>query len=315
MMTDSEVPVFVLAARDPLTPRAPWSFLVQASAGGFTGQGVSLLAAWAAFFLTTNISWALHLRSLAGWSSLPNYWGELLTARDLWELVENGGLKVHWTGPAVPLAAGLSCLWFLWAGWRVQTGAVGLPARLGPWAWGFLDAVLLGLLPLLLVELFLITTFNWLGSSGIQGLGWLQWVGGAVVRLACVSAFFLQWWLCRLGRASGAPGWRMGGWQALSAHLRRQALALWLHPVEWSVLVVGGVVVRTGLTFLVLALAWRMGGGTSVRVWTFLGLQVAVVLLNAWQLGWFLRLVAFYGQHDAKVQAEIGALEAATRQP
>ena len=83
-----------------------------------------------------------------------------------------------------------------------------------------------------------------------------------------------------------------------------------MHPVEWTLLVFGGVVVRTGLTFLVLLLAWRWGGGTSLRVWSFLFLQLAVVLVNAWLLGWFLRLVALYGRHDVAVRAVIRQLQA-----
>ena len=89
-------------------PKGPWCFLKAAGRGGFTCWGVQLLGGWLAFSFLGNVLWALHLRSLTGWSSLPNYWGELLTARDLWELVVNGGLRQHWTGPWVPAAAGLA---------------------------------------------------------------------------------------------------------------------------------------------------------------------------------------------------------------
>ena len=308
-MIETAPPPFAADARDPLTPRGPWSFLLEAGPGGFTRPGVELLLAWAAFFLLSNVFWALHLKSLTDWSSLPNYWGELLTARDLWELLENGGLRNHWTGPLVPLAAGLSLLWFLWAGWRLQAATAGRRARLGAWCWGFLDALLVGALPLLLVGSLLVLLFTGLGSTGIQGLSWLDWVGGALVRLACLSAFFLQWWLCRQGRAGLAKGWRMGGWKELGSHLAQRFLELWLHPVQWGVLLLGGVVVRTGLTFLVLLLAWRLGGGTPFRVCLFLVLQVAVVLLNAWLLGWFLRVAALYGRHEAQVRAAIRQLE------
>jgi hypothetical protein len=269
---------------------------------------VTFLVSWACFFLLSNVFWAIHLRSLAGWSSLPNYWGELLTTRDVWELVENGGLKQHWTGPWMPLAALGGLFWFLWAGWRLQAATAGLKARFGAWAWGFLDALLLGALPLLLVSFLVTTAFAKLGTSGINGLSWLDWVGGGLVQLSCLSAFFLQWWLCRLGRACGAPGPRLGSWPALARHLGQSFLAFWLHPVQWTLLVFGGVVARTGLTFVVLVLAWRWGGGTSFRVWCFLLLQLAAVLVNAWLLGWFLRLVALYGRHDAAVRAVIRQL-------
>jgi len=97
-------------------PRGPWSFLVPSLRGGGSAWGLHLLAGWLCFHVLTSTFWALHLKALAGWSGLPNYWGELITARDLWELVENGGLKGHWTGPWAPLAALAAMAWFLWAG-------------------------------------------------------------------------------------------------------------------------------------------------------------------------------------------------------
>jgi hypothetical protein len=309
-MSESERPSFELDSRDPLAPRGPWSFILQAASGGLTRLGLGFLASWACFFLFSNVFWAIHLKGLAGWSSLPNYWGELLTARDIWELVENGGLKHHWTGPLAPLAAGLCFLWFLWAGWRLQTATVGLRARLGAWCWGFLDALLLGALPMLAVGFLVVACFTRLGTTGIEGLSWLDWVGGALVKLACLSAFFLQWWLCRLARAATAPGWRLGSWKALRTHLVQSFLALWMHPVQWTLLVVGGVVARLGLTFLGLFLAWRWGGGTPLKVWGFLLLQLLMVVLNAWLLGWFLRLAALYVRHRMRVGEAIRQLQA-----
>ena len=310
-MTELLPPSFAPDSRDPLAPRGPWSFLLEAAPGGFAGPGLELLAAWAAFFLLSNVFWAIHLKALTAWSSLPNYWGELLTTRDLWELLENGGLRSHWTGPLVPPAAGLCLVWFLWAGWRLQALSAGQRARLGAWCWGFVDALVIGLPPLLLLGWLLLAAFAGLGSTGIQGLSWLDWVGGALVRLACLSAFFLQWWLCRLGRCGGVRGPGMGGWKPLAEHLGHSFLALWLHPVQWGVLVLGGVLARTGLSFLVLLVAWRLGGGTPVRVASFLLLQVLVVLLNAWLIGWFLRVTARYGRHQAEVRTAIRHLESA----
>ena len=309
-MTETERPPFEVDSQDPLAPRGPWFFLRKALPGGWSRLGLAFMASWAAFFLLSNVFWAIHLKSLAGSSSLPNYWGELLTVRDLWELVENGGLKQHWTGPLVPLLALLGLLWFLWAGWRLQAAAAGVRARLGAWAWGFLDALLLGLPPLALVGALLLLVLGRMGSTGIQGLSWLDWVGGALVRLGCLSAFFLQWWLCRVRRADAVKGWRLGSWNALGSHLAHSFLDLWLHPVQWTLLVLGGVVLRTGLTFLVLVLAWRWGGGTLLRVWSFLLLQLATVMVNAWLLGWFMRLAGLYARHAVAVQAVLCQLRA-----
>jgi hypothetical protein len=282
----------------------------EACPGGFSRRGLQLLAAWLAFSLLTNVLWALHLRSLTGWSGLPNYWGELLTARDLWELLENGGLRSHWSGPWVPLAAGLAMLWVLWSGWRLQAAAVGLPARLGAWLWGLVDALAVGAVPLAALAALSLLILGGLGATGIQGLGWLDWVGGGLVRLAFCSALFLQWWLCRLGRAGAGPGWRMGSWSRLGGHLGLSFRRFWLHPGQWLVLVLGGVLLRAGLTLLVLALAWRLGGGSIPRVCGFLALQLAVVLADAWLLGWFLRLAALFLRHDAALRALIAQLRA-----
>jgi hypothetical protein len=261
------------------------------------------VAGWLAFALATGTLWSLHLRGLAGWSALPSYWGEILTRRDLWELAVNGGLDQHPTGPWVPLAAGLALLWFLWAGWRLQAEAAGVPARLGPWFWGLVDALAIGAVPLAVLAGLAAWGLCRLGGTGLQGLGWLDWLGGSVVRLGFFSALFLQWWLCRLDRAAAPPGLRMGSRRRLGAHLGLAFRRFWTHPGQWLALVLGGVALRTGLTLLVLTLAWRMGGGTLPRVWAFLALDLAAVAANAWLLGWFLRLTALFQRHDASCRA------------
>ena len=283
----------------PPAPLGPWSFMAAAVPGGFSRWGWQLLGAWLAFSLLTSSLWAVHLGGLTGWSSLPNYWGELLTARDLWELLENAGLRSHWSGPWVPLAAAAALAWSLWAGWRLQAAIAGQPARLGPWLWGAVDTLVIGALPLTLLAGLLLWALAALGATGIPGLGWLNWVGGALVRLAWGSALFLQWWLCRLGRAGRTGRWSPG---RLRAHLGLSLIRLWRHPLQWFTLVLAGAALRAGLSLLVLALAWRWGGGTILKVGGFLALQLGVVCLNAWLIGWFLRLSALFLDHDARVR-------------
>ena len=77
---DSVPPAQPPAGPADLAPRGPWSFMASACAGGCSRWGLQLTAAWVAFSLLSNVLWALHLSRLTGWSSLPNYWGELLTA-------------------------------------------------------------------------------------------------------------------------------------------------------------------------------------------------------------------------------------------
>lgn len=288
----------------------PWRFVSAALPGGFSGAGLQLLTAWLGFQLMSSTLWAWHLKSLAGWSSLPSYWGEQLSSRDVWEILVNGKLNEHPFGFWTALVAMGFLTWAMWAGWNIQAQAAGVRPRFMPWVLGFLDAVLIGLVPILLVEVSLTWVLEKLGGTGIQGLGWVNLVGGVLVRLTAVSAFLLQWWLCRVNRA-GAPqgGWRLGTWSELGRHLGHSFLRLWMHPVEWGLLMLGGVVVRFGLHFLVLWLAWRWGGGSPMRVWAFLALEALATVVAAWFMGWMLRVVAGFWRHDARLRAEIRQLQ------
>ena len=156
---------------DPLQPRGPWSFWKEALPGGANRWGIQLLLAWITFEVLTSTAWANHLKGLVGHSALANYWGELLTVRDIWELTVNGGLKDHPLGFWTPCFALLALLWIFWAGWQVQAGAVNAPVRARAWCWGCLDALLIAGLPLLLLGLGLTWILGGLASTGIQGLG------------------------------------------------------------------------------------------------------------------------------------------------
>jgi len=306
MEPERKPPPEAVMDEESLSPRGPWAFLVPALPGGFSGPGLQLIMAWLGFQIFSSASWAQHLRGLAGWSSLPTFWGEQLSARDVWELMENGKLMEHPLGFWTPLVALGFMAWALWAGWKVQAQAAEQKATLAPWLLGLLDAALIGLLPILLLEGALIWALEKMGATGIQGLGWANLVGGMIVRMAAVSAFLLQWWLCRNNRAGAAcGGFRMGDWAALRRHLGHSFLRLWLNALQWAILLAGGVVVRFGLHFLVLFMAWRLGGATPFRVWTFLALQALATLAAAWVMGWMLRVAAHFWRHDARVRDEI----------
>lgn len=295
---------------EPAAPRGPWSFLKEALAGGLSGPGLELMAAWALLQVLPATFWAQHLRAKAGWSALPAYWGEQLSARDAWELVVNGGLDQEPTGWLVPLAM-LACLgWALWSGWRLQARAVQVRPSLGAWFWGLLDAGLLAALPLALVVRLLDAALDGLASTGIQGLGWATLVARPWLWMTAGSMFMLQWWLCRIARVGqGGAGGRFGTWMALGRHLADSFLRLWTHPVQWVLLNAGGVLIRFGLAFGALMVAWRWGGGTPGRVWTFLILQAVAAVLVAWIMGWLLRLAALFWRQDARVRSEIRNLE------
>lgn len=290
--------------------RGPLVFLRKALPGGLSASGWELLLAWVCFQAVVSWAWAQHLRGLAGPSSLPAYWGEQLTARDIWEMVVNGGLGQHPLGAMTTVGAALFLGWALWAGWKVQAKSASLRPGLRAWVFGLFDACLLGILPNLLVVKGIHWFLALLGRTGIQGLGWLELVMGPLVALTGLSAFLLQWWLCRINRAGALEqGWRMGSWSALGRHLAHSFLRVWLHPVQWTLLMSGGVILRLGLHALVFLLAWRWGGGTSVRVWAFLVLQLAAAAGAAWSMGWMLRTVAGFWRHDAHLREEIRRLQ------
>ena len=260
------------------------------------------MGGWVMVFLGPAVGWAGHLRRAATWSALPSHWGEQLSARDIWEIWENGGVKYKLVNSPTIHLFGLGLVVVLWCGWRMQAEAVGLKARLGSWLLGALDTVLIGFLPLGLTAYAIDRGLAWMGGLGLDGLGWTALIARPLLWMALLSTLNVQWWLCRLGRAAGLTrGYR--------AHLTDSFFCLWNHPVQWGVLAAGGAALRALLPFLLLLLAWRMGGGTTFRVWLFLLLQLSVTTLNGWLLGWLLRTTAHFWNHDAVVRDVRAALK------
>jgi hypothetical protein len=289
-------------------PLGPWRFWKEALPGGFTSHGLQLILAWVAFDALSGTAWALHLKGLAKWSALPNYWGEMLTARDVWELLRNGGLKEDPLGAWAPMVGFLAMVWVFWAGWRVQTKVVDLPARMGPWICGLAETMIIGI-PVVILGYGVSWVLEGIAGTGIQGLGWLNLVGGTLFKLSCVATVMVQWWLCRIDRAGlKQKNWYLGSPERLLRHLSHSFQRLWSHPMHWAAFILGGVLIRVGLHFLVFLFAWKIGGGSSFRVWIFLILQVGVAALNAWILGWCLRLTALFWREDARVRREVQVL-------
>ncbi len=293
-------------AEEALTPRAPWSFLRAALPGGFTRWGWGLIAGWVLVLLGPTLGWAGHLRHAVRWSALPSHWGEGISARDIWELWENGGLRHRAASSPTVHLLGLGIVIVLWCGWRMQAETAGGKATLRAWLLGALDTLLVGLLPLGLVAWGGIAALRWLGEMGIDGLGWSALIGVPLFAMGAAAALNLQWWFCRLGRAAGlSRGYR--------AHLKDSFLRLWTHPIQWGAVCVGGAAVRSLLPFLVLLLAWRLGGGTTLRVTALLGLQLLATVLNAWLMGWLLRASALFWVHDAAVRTARATLKEESR--
>jgi hypothetical protein len=195
----------------------------------------------------------------------------------------------------------------LWCGWRMQAEAAGQRARLGPWLLGALDTVLIGFVPLGLVAFALDWVLAQAGGSGLDALGWVALFGRPLAWMALVSALNLQWWFCRLGRAAGlSHGYR--------AHLGDSFMRLWSHPVQWGLISLGGAALRSLLPFLMLLLAWRMGGGTTFRVLLFLLLLLLVTAINGWLMGWLLRAAARFWAHAAVVRDARIALKESVRE-
>jgi hypothetical protein len=296
-------------ADEALAPKGPWKFIARAARGGFSFWGVQLILAWAAFQTLTSLSWTEHLGAKLGNSSLANNWGELLTARDLWEIMENGGLRHSPLGFWTTVIGIAAILWALWAGWKVQTEIVGVKASLASWLIAMPVALALGYLPLLALHASLWNTLAFLSGLGIQFLGWVNLFGGALLRMAFASALLLQWWLCRIDLAHQTPR----NTQEWLAHLKDSALRLWTSPVQWGNIVIFGVAARVGLAYGVLFIAWEWGGQTLDLLWAFALLQAAAAAINAWIIGWTLRLTALYWKHDVEVRSEIRSLETSVK--
>ncbi len=299
------------AAPETFAPRSPFAFLMTGLPGGFSGAGIQFLLGWLAFQVLTSLAWAVHLRALAGSSSMPTYWGEFLTSRDIWEMLQHGGLRNHPLGAWVTLAGVVSMFWLLWFGWRMQAASAGVRPGLIPWLRGFAEALLLMALPFWLVRTAGLWVLGGLASTGIQGLGWLNLVGGVLLHIVLGSAFMVQWWLCRLDlvRPASAPN----AIEGFRRHLVNSFLRLWIHPVQWGGLLVFGALFRAGLFLLSLWLAWRWGGGSAFRV-AMVGVMLgAATLLNAWIVGWTMRLTSHYWRHDRRVRDEIQALKQLTQ--
>jgi len=292
---------------EALAPRAPWSLLVSAAPGGFTRWGWGLMTGWMLVLLGPALAWAGHLRRAAGWSALANHWGESLSARDIWELWENAGLKHRLTNSPTVHLFGLGMIIVLWCGWRMQAENAGVKARLGPWLLGALDTILIGFLPLGVVAWLADSVLAQFGGSGLDALGWIAFFGRPLVWMALMAALNLQWWLCRLGRAAGLS-------HGYPTHLANCFTGLWFHPIQWGSISVGGAALRSLLPFLVLLLAWRMGGGTTFRVWLFLLLLLFVTAVNGWLMGWLLRATALFWRHDAIVRETHATLEGSVRE-
>ena len=91
-------------------------------------------------------------------------------------------------------------------------------------------------------------------------------------------------------------------------------MRLWSHPIQWGLISLGGAALRALLPFLVILLAWRLGGGTTFRVWLFLLLQLLVTAINGWLMGWLLRTAALFWNHDVVVRAARKTLKESLRE-
>lgn len=147
--------------------------------------------------------------------------------------------------------------------------------------------------------------------TGIQWLGWLDLVVGGFLRLAALSAFLLQWWLCRAARAEKPhSSYWLGSFKHWLLFLKDCLGMFWMNILQWSLLVGAGVALRMGLHIAVFALVWRLGGGSPFRVCLAMLSQLLAVLGAAWVMGVMLRLVSFFAVHEMAVRREIKGLEA-----
>jgi len=292
-------------AEEALGHRGPWKFLIRAMPGGFSHWGIQLVLAWASFQAFATWPWIVYLKAKLGNSALANEWGELLVADDIWEVMENGQLQDSILGFWTISVGILAMLWVLWASWKLQAKTVKLEARLMPWLVSVPTALLVGYLPLWVLHALLWNMLAYLGSLGIQFLGWINLIVGPLLHMAFGSALMLQWWLCRLDLALHFPKCK----QEWTIHLKDSFLRLWSHPVQWGNIIFIGVAIRAGLALWVLFLGWGCGGQNLSDLRMFFLLQTLAATTNAWIIGWILRIAALYWENDTKVRYEVRMLE------
>lgn len=308
-----EEPSTVKASYANLTPLSPIAFF-KSSLPVFNGPLWHLLLSWLAFQWILSPTWALHLKGLMGQSAMAAYWGDRISAREIWDVLVNGELQHRPMGFWVAFLALIFLLSALWAAWRVQENAVGRKASVKPWVMGLIDAIWIGILPLLLIGHFLGKILVWMGNTGFQGLAYIDLVARPLLYLTLISAFLLQWWLCRGERAEKAAqenaiqGLFLGTFKAYLIHLGDCLLRFWAQALSWIPLLAFGVVLRMGLHGLVLWLGWMWGGATVIKVLALFFLQGIAALSVAYLMAWMLRLVARFNAHDRIVKLEIRTL-------
>ncbi len=301
------------ASEAALTPLSPFAFF-KAGLPSFNKPLWHLLLSWLAFQWALSSTWALHLKEAMGQSALGAYWGDRISARDIWELAVNGGLGQRPLGFWATALAMICLLSALWAAWRVQEDATLRKASVKPWGMGMVDTLLIGILPMVLICHFSGNLLVWMGSLGFQGLAYLDLIGRPLLTLTATSAVLLQWWLCRGERAEKAAqtnplqGLFLGGSKAYLTHLGDCVLRFWAHALSWLPLLALGVLVRVGLHGLVLWLGWVWGGASVIKVLGLFLLQGLAALSVAYLMAWMLRLVAHFNAHDRRVRMEIRAL-------
>lgn len=276
--------------------RKPFSFLRESIPGGFGSAGIQLMAAWAVAAMIPATFWAWHVAGFVGKSSLANHWGERLPIRDLLDLWWNGKWNEAPLGVLPVLVLLLALTWALWAGYRMQAEMVGARPRLGTWMLSLAESLLLGAAPLLLTRWILMKPVNYAGDLGIAPFSWASFLFKPLSLAATATAFFLMWSFIRVGRLATKKPWLR--------RMRQGFLALWAHPVQWTLLCFVFSLVRLAAVSAVVVLFWRLGGATVGRVWAFVLAQGALSALLAWTQGWQLRLATCFVLHDARVRDE-----------
>ncbi len=286
-------------AQEALAPRGPWSFLRASLAQALKEGGYGLMGGWALAGLVPAFLLARHVAGFAGSSALPGHWGERLDLREFIDLATNSDLHVQ-PFPAwglVFLVTGLA--WALWSGWRLQAGIMDRRPSAGAWLLGGLEALLLGPLPLLVPTLLALWFLRLIGDRGIESFAWVRAILAPLLWATWSSACFLQWALCRSARLlESRPTWLR--------HMGHGFLRMWMHPVQWTLLLFGASALRVLLHGSALYLGWRLGGASTGRVWSLVLAQLLATLAGAWVQAVLLGTATRFLQHDVAVREAKG---------
>lgn len=300
--------VEVIETESEFSPKGPRFFFKSIILSSWNMHDVHLFLAW--FFLGIGAAWRLESQWLnltkykngdQGFSLLPSSWGVHMNADDLASFILNADSISQLLGLSFFLLTIALLILILIKSWKIQAQALQVRGAFAPWALGFLDALVLGLIPTALLTQGLISIAQLLWYPGMIWTNWSAFVLTTWATLFGFQWFNFQWWIARGYRALDIK-------QSYSQHLKNSFFALWSFPFQWSYIGLSMTLIRAFISYASLWAAWRIGGlGYS---WILiLGIHGLVTALNVHLLRTTLKTSAQFILNREEVRFTIASLQ------